>query len=88
MEETTNGFTIAEVDLNLRGPGDVMGTRQSGIPEFAYANIVSDGDLLTLARSDAFAVVADDPELVQPNHAALRRHVMAQLSGQNSVHIA
>jgi ATP-dependent DNA helicase RecG len=53
MEETTDGFKIAEKDLELRGPGEVMGTRQSGLPEFRVGNIVRDRELLELARSEA-----------------------------------
>jgi ATP-dependent DNA helicase RecG len=53
MEETTDGFKIAERDLELRGPGEVMGTRQSGLPVFRIANLVRDLPLLELAREDA-----------------------------------
>jgi ATP-dependent DNA helicase RecG len=53
MEETTDGFKIAEKDLELRGPGEVMGTRQSGLPEFRIANIVRDQKILEVARREA-----------------------------------
>jgi ATP-dependent DNA helicase RecG len=53
MEETSDGFKIAEKDLELRGPGEVMGTRQSGIPAFRIANIVRDHALLEAARREA-----------------------------------
>jgi ATP-dependent DNA helicase RecG len=53
MEETTDGFKIAEKDLEIRGPGEVMGTRQSGIPAFRVANIVRDQKLLQIARQEA-----------------------------------
>lgn len=53
MEETTDGFLIAEKDLEIRGPGEVMGTRQSGVPAFRLANLVRDQKLLELARSEA-----------------------------------
>lgn len=53
MEETTDGFLIAEKDLEIRGPGEVMGTRQSGVPTFRLANLVRDQKLLELARSEA-----------------------------------
>jgi ATP-dependent DNA helicase RecG len=53
MEETTDGFKIAEKDLEIRGPGEVMGTRQSGIPAFRVANIVRDQQLLQQARKEA-----------------------------------
>lgn len=77
MEQTTDGFAIAETDLSLRGPGDLMGTRQSGIPEFRFANIQTDGDLIQQARREAFLIVETDPKLDRPEHAALRRQLLA-----------
>ena len=53
MEETSDGFRIAEKDLELRGPGEVMGTRQSGLPEFRIANIVRDQKILEIAKREA-----------------------------------
>jgi ATP-dependent DNA helicase RecG len=53
MEETSDGFKIAEKDLELRGPGEVMGTRQSGLPEFRIANIVRDQKILEVAKREA-----------------------------------
>ncbi len=53
MTATTDGFRLAEVDLNLRGPGEVAGTRQSGIPEFRVANLLTDSELLSLAQKEA-----------------------------------
>jgi ATP-dependent DNA helicase RecG len=78
MVETTDGFAIADVDLQLRGPGDYFGTRQSGIPEFRVANILTDTLLLTAARADAFALVDSDPRLEQNDHRALARHLRAR----------
>ena len=53
MVATTDGFRLAEVDLNLRGPGELAGTRQSGIPEFRVANLMTDAELLSLAQKEA-----------------------------------
>ncbi|MEO6724506.1 MAG: DNA helicase RecG, partial [Blastocatellia bacterium] len=53
MEQTTDGFKIAEKDLEIRGPGEVMGTRQSGLPEFRIANIVRDQKILEVAKREA-----------------------------------
>ena len=53
MEETNDGFKIAEKDLEIRGPGEVMGTRQAGLPEFRVANLVRDLDILQTARKEA-----------------------------------
>lgn len=57
MEETTDGFKIAEKDLEIRGPGEVMGTRQSGLPEFRIANILRDQKILELARREAHSLL-------------------------------
>ena len=53
MVATTDGFRLAEVDLQLRGPGETAGTRQSGMPEFRIANLLLDGELLSLAQTEA-----------------------------------
>jgi ATP-dependent DNA helicase RecG len=60
---TTDGFRIAEADLRLRGPGEMRGTRQSGLPEFRAARLAEDAKLLELAREDAFELVGRDPRL-------------------------
>ncbi|MFM6400648.1 MAG: DNA helicase RecG, partial [Planktothrix sp.] len=65
LEKSTDGFFISEMDLRLRGPGVVMGYRQSGISEFALANILDDEDLLNLAREMAVAIVKSNPNLEQ-----------------------
>jgi ATP-dependent DNA helicase RecG len=62
---STDGFEIAEMDLRLRGPGQVLGTRQSGLPDLALASLTEDGDLLELAREIAQELVASDPQLEQ-----------------------
>ena len=78
MVQTTDGFRIAEVDLEIRGPGDFFGTRQSGMPEFKVANIVTDGAVLAQARDDAFALVAGDPHLRHDDHRALADHLRSR----------
>lgn len=78
MVQTTDGFRIAEVDLEIRGPGDFFGTRQSGMPEFKVANIVTDGAVLAQARDDAFALVAGDPQLRRDDHRALADHLRSR----------
>ncbi|HEV8538148.1 MAG TPA: ATP-dependent DNA helicase RecG [Bacteroidota bacterium] len=74
MLETTNGFKIAEIDLELRGPGDFFGTRQSGLPELHIANLVTDGEILSLARKEAFNLIDHDPHLRLPEHRPLRKN--------------
>ncbi|KXK55411.1 MAG: ATP-dependent DNA helicase RecG [Chlorobi bacterium OLB7] len=66
MAETNDGFRISEIDLELRGPGDVVGTRQSGLPEFHHANLITDGPIVGAARDAAFGVIRRDPELQSP----------------------
>ncbi len=63
MEETSDGFKIAEADLMIRGPGDFLGTKQSGLPQFRFANLIRDNRILLEAREDAFNLVKKDPEL-------------------------
>jgi len=72
MEETNDGFRIAEEDLAIRGPGEFMGTRQSGVPDFRVASIMRDGLILNEAKSDAFAVVDADPRLEKPEHRPIK----------------
>lgn len=71
MARTTDGFKIAEADLAQRGPGQLFGTRQHGLPELNVASIVDDFALVEQAREDAFALVAADPELRRPEHQPL-----------------
>src|SRR5207253_1610403 len=71
MVATNDGFKIAEVDLELRGPGEFFGTRQSGLPEFRTADLLRDAAILEEARQEAQAIIAADPELREPAHGAL-----------------
>jgi ATP-dependent DNA helicase RecG len=72
MRETEDGFRIAEEDLRLRGEGEVLGTRQSGLPGFKLARLESDADLLAAARDDARLIVDRDPDLTSGRGEALR----------------
>jgi ATP-dependent DNA helicase RecG len=72
MRATEDGFRIAEEDLRLRGEGDVLGTRQSGMPGFRVARIEVHGNLLAAARDDARVILAHDPSLTSPRGEALR----------------
>lgn len=82
MEETGDGFRIAEADLGIRGPGDFFGTRQSGLPAFRVADLLRDAALLEEARQEAFALVAADPDLARPEHRALRAALLARWRGK------
>ena len=71
MVRTNDGFEIAEVDLRLRGPGDLMGTMQSGIPDLHFADLVADASLLQQARQVALRLLEVDPDLKDPKHAPI-----------------
>ncbi|HUH00988.1 MAG TPA: ATP-dependent DNA helicase RecG [Kofleriaceae bacterium] len=72
MAATCDGFRIAEEDLQLRGPGELLGVRQAGLPRLRFGDLRAHADLLLLARSEADALLADDPELARPEHAITR----------------
>jgi ATP-dependent DNA helicase RecG len=75
LVRTSDGFEIAEADLGLRGPGELLGTRQHGLPDFALRAIVEDRDLLELAREQAEATLDSDEKLTLPEHRALRERI-------------
>ncbi|HNQ43414.1 MAG TPA: ATP-dependent DNA helicase RecG, partial [Candidatus Cloacimonadota bacterium] len=77
MSRTNDGFTIAEKDLELRGPGELFGLEQSGMPRFRFANLVKDQMVLRLARADAFEIVQTDPELNLEEHALVKKIYLA-----------
>ena len=72
LEGTNDGFKISEEDLRLRGPGEMLGTRQAGLPLFRMADLATDGDLLAAARDDAALILNRDPRLASPRGEALR----------------
>ena len=73
MEKTQDGFRISEADLEIRGPGEFLGARQSGLPGFRMANLVRDREILLLAREAAFNLIKKDPLLKCFEHRALQR---------------
>jgi ATP-dependent DNA helicase RecG len=77
---TTDGFRIAEADLRLRGPGELLGTRQSGLPPFRFADLVRDLKELALARNDAFQW-AETHDLERPEYAALKKALLKRYGG-------
>jgi ATP-dependent DNA helicase RecG len=82
MCETQDGFKIAEVDLEIRGPGEFFGTRQSGLPEFRVADLVRDAVILEQARREAQTIIAEDAELRQPAHRGLRQALLTRWRGK------
>jgi len=75
MVRTNNGFEIANTDLTLRGPGDLMGTQQSGVLDLLIADIAKDGKILQIARESAKAVLEDDPELNSEQNKNIKNHI-------------
>lgn len=86
MTETCDGFKIAEEDLKIRGPGEILGTRQSGIPELRVANLVRDAKILSHAKEIAFDLIAKDPQLSEPQHKNLKETLSLRWSGK--LHLA
>ena len=82
MTETTDGFKIAEEDLSLRGPGEFLGTRQSGLPPFRIANLARDVAILSQAREAAFRLVEEDPELSNPKYSRVKEVLISRWSGK------
>jgi ATP-dependent DNA helicase RecG len=82
IAEHGDGFRLAEIDLELRGAGDVLGTRQHGLPEFRVARLPEDLELLTSARAHADAILARDPELTEPEHVLLHEAVVARFGSE------
>jgi ATP-dependent DNA helicase RecG len=86
LEESENGFEIAEADLRIRGPGDLLGTVQSGLPPLHLANLVQDEALLFRAKEIAKKILDEDPELQRPQHQHLAR--IAVQSDENGTNLA
>ena len=72
MVQTNDGFEIAEVDLKLRGPGDLMGKQQSGVLNLQIADLVRDKDILLLARNYAIKLLKEDAQMEKPEHHNMR----------------
>ena len=82
MSKTNDGFKIAEEDFNIRGPGEFLGTRQSGLPDFRVAHIGRDIKILVDARKAAFDLIDRDPELKEPEHQLLKRLLLERWKGR------
>ena len=77
LERMSNGFDIAEADWELRGPGDLLGTAQSGLPPLRIGNLMRDAEWMQLARRAAFLIIADDPQLLKEGHLPFRALLQA-----------
>jgi len=82
LTETVDGFAIAEEDLEIRGPGEFFGTRQSGLPEIRFGNIVSDMEIMEQARKEAFEVIRSDPNLSASEHKLLKENLYSRFKGR------
>ncbi|MBI3755733.1 MAG: ATP-dependent DNA helicase RecG, partial [Deltaproteobacteria bacterium] len=82
MENTNDGFKIAEEDLKIRGPGDFLGTRQSGLPDFRVVNLLTDAILLQKARDEAFNIIKTDPDLSMPQHTVVKEVIKGRWKGR------
>ncbi|MBI3019438.1 MAG: DNA helicase RecG, partial [Deltaproteobacteria bacterium] len=85
MEEFQSGFKIAEVDLKIRGPGEFLGTRQSGLPGFRVANLITDQPWLMQARSEAELIIEKDPYLSLPQHLPLKEALKSRWQNKISL---
>ncbi|MCH8235545.1 MAG: DNA helicase RecG, partial [Chloroflexi bacterium] len=83
IERVSDGFDLAEEDLRLRGPGDYVGTRQSGFADLRIATLF-DADLLASARAEATDLIAADPGLTEPGHEALAKELERTLRGRTA----
>ena len=72
MISTNDGFQIAEADMKLRGPGDIMGTRQSGIPKFLFIDLINDSEIIEHSKKTAEQIIEQDPQLRLPHHSVIR----------------
>ena len=84
MCATNDGFEIAEVDLKLRGPGDIMGTQQSGVLNLQIADLVKDRDILQLARHIAIKILKEDPNMTKPEHQKMKQ-IFLELSKKKNI---
>jgi len=76
MVDTSDGFKIAEVDLKLRGPGNIMGTQQSGVLNLKIADVVKDSPILYEARQVAIKLLEEDPGLAHPKHGTIKKRFL------------
>jgi ATP-dependent DNA helicase RecG len=84
MQETSDGFKIAEVDLKLRGPGDILGTKQSGLPDFKYLDLINDLEIISNAKNAANEILKDDPKLKKASNSLIKEQLYSRFGSQQS----
>lgn len=82
MVEHLDGFKVAEVDMKLRGPGDIFGKQQSGFPGFRYFNLIEDTDILLSSKEDAFQIISDDPHLTKDKSKLIKKILSSDYTTQ------
>ena len=82
MTETNNGFEIAQEDLKMRGPGELLGTQQHGFPEFKAGDLIRDADIIEFAKKSASELVEEDPELAKKEHFVLKQLINQRFCGK------
>jgi ATP-dependent DNA helicase RecG len=87
LERTTNGFEVAEADWELRGPGDLLGTAQSGLPGLKIGDLKRDADLMRHARAVAISIFETDPRLERPENQRFR-HLVVEEQGKSYSHVS
>lgn len=88
MVDTTDGFKISEIDLELRGPGDILGTRQSGSPHFRITDLVKDVQYIETVRNFAFTLLENDPHLRKPEHEIIRKELQLRFGKDTFIDVA
>ena len=83
MVETNDGFKISEVDMKLRGPGDILGTQQSGVVDFKKLDLIADGKIIKVAKTTVEKLLENDPHLEHPDNFELRTYYAKQYKGKN-----
>lgn len=83
MTETNDGFKISEVDMQLRGPGDILGTQQSGVVDFKKLDLVADGKIIKASKNAVELLLQADPQLQSPENTSLRNYYIKQYKGKN-----
>ena len=82
MVKTNDGFEISEVDMKLRGPGNIEGTQQSGLMEMKIANIVQDAKIVSFARAKALEILDVDPDLIDPKNQIIYQNLQLAMGGK------
>jgi ATP-dependent DNA helicase RecG len=83
LENTLDGFAIAEADLRLRGPGDLLGTAQTGLPSLGLGDLLRDADIMAEAQGIAWQVLDEDPKLENPIHRQMKDYVLTNAVSQH-----